>query len=153
MKLSAGLLMYRYSEKSLQVLLVHPGGPFFANKNAGWWTIPKGLVDEGEEPVDAARREFAEETSLAMPERELLALGDVQQKGGKVVSAWAFEGDCDPALVESNTFEMEWPPRSGTWKTFPEIDRAEWFGLDEARVEINAAQAEFLDRLALALRT
>jgi predicted NUDIX family NTP pyrophosphohydrolase len=145
-RVSAGLLMYRRRAGALQVLLVHPGGPFWKNKDLGAWTIPKGELAEGEDPLAAARREFEEETSLR-PEGPFQALGSVTQKAGKLVHAWAFEGDCDPAQVESNTTRMEWPPRSGQWRTFPEVDRAEWFGLDEARRRINAAQARLLDVL------
>ena len=146
-KRSAGLLMYRRRGGALEVLLAHPGGPFFAHKDAGWWTVPKGLVDEGEEPLDAARREFTEETSFPVEAAEFLPLGEVRQKGGKTVLAWAFEGDCDPAALASNAYRVEWPPKSGQWRSFPEVDRAQWFDLAEARRRINAAQAAFLDRL------
>jgi predicted NUDIX family NTP pyrophosphohydrolase len=145
-KISAGLLMYRLRAGHLEVLLAHPGGPFFANKDLGAWTIPKGLVDEDEDQLAAARREFEEETG-AKPEGDFVPLGEVRQKGGKTVVAWAFEGDLDPAAITSNTFKKEWPPRSGRWQTFPEIDRAAFFSLDEARTKINPAQAEFLSRL------
>jgi predicted NUDIX family NTP pyrophosphohydrolase len=145
-KISAGLLMYRLRAGHLEVLLAHPGGPFFANKDLGAWTIPKGLVDEDEDQLAAARREFEEETG-AKPEGDFVPLGEVRQKGGKTVVAWAFEGDLDPAAITSNTFKKEWPPRSGRWQTFPEIDRAEFFSIDEARTRINLAQAEFLSRL------
>jgi predicted NUDIX family NTP pyrophosphohydrolase len=145
---SAGLLMYRRRGPSLEVLLVHPGGPFFARKDAGAWSLPKGLVESGEPGLDAARREFEEETGLAADAATFLPLGLVRQKGGKRVHAWAFEGDCDPAAVRSNTFELAWPPESGRRAVFPEIDRAAWFSLDEARARILAAQAPFLERLA-----
>ena len=144
---SAGLLMYRFCEGELEVLLVHPGGPFFAKKDEGWWSIPKGLVEDAEPELETARREFAEETSLSTGAATLLPLGHVRQKSGKRVHAWAFEGDCDAGAVHSNTFELEWPPRSGRVQSFPEIDRAAWFGLDAARVKMNAAQTAFLDRL------
>ena len=144
---SAGLLMYRRRGGALEVLLVHPGGPFFAKKDAGAWSMPKGLVATGEDPLDAARREFAEETSLAIDTGDFIALGDVRTKGRKRVLAWAFEGDGDASAVHSNTFELEWPPRSGRIQSFPEVDRATWFDVAEARVKIHAAQAPFLDRL------
>jgi predicted NUDIX family NTP pyrophosphohydrolase len=143
---SAGLLMYRRRAGALEVLLAHPGGPFWKNKDLGAWTIPKGEIVEGEDPLATARREFEEETSLR-PEGPFEPLGSVTQKGGKVVHAWAFEGDCDPAAVRSNTYKVEWPPRSGQWREFPEVDRACWFGLDDARAKINPAQARLLDAL------
>lgn len=150
--LSAGLVMYRRTP-ALEVLLAHPGGPFFAKKDAGAWSVPKGLVDPGEDLLAAARREFAEETSLATPQGEhaYLALGSVRLPSGKLVHVWAFEGDCDAGDVRSNTFELEWPPRSGKRRAFPEIDRAQWFGLDEALRRAHPAQAELLRRLAAAL--
>jgi predicted NUDIX family NTP pyrophosphohydrolase len=145
-KLSAGLLMYRFRTGHLEVLLAHPGGPFFTNKDLGAWTIPKGLVDEDEDQLATARREFEEETGTR-PEGDFVPLGEVLQKGGKTVVAWAFEGDLDPAAIKSNTFKREWPPRSGRWRDFPEVDRAAFFSVDEARGKINPAQAEFLSRL------
>ena len=145
--LSAGLLMYRRRAGRLEVLLAHPGGPFWTNKDEGAWTIPKGLVDEGEDHLATAKREFEEELG-AMPNADrYLELGAVRQKAGKTVVAWAFEGDLDPATITSNTFKAEWPPRSGRWQAFPEVDRAAFFSIDEARVKINPAQAEFLTRL------
>jgi predicted NUDIX family NTP pyrophosphohydrolase len=144
--------MYRRGERGLEVLLAHPGGPFFAGKDAGAWTIPKGEPAEGEELRAAAAREFAEETGL--PVREpLLPLGEIRQKGGKTVHAWAFPGDALPAAFRprSNTFELEWPPRSGRRQAFPEIDRAELFSLEDARTKMNPAQLTFLDRLLEAL--
>lgn len=144
-KLSAGLLLYRYTEE-LQVLLVHPGGPFFRNKDEGAWTIPKGEVRPGEEPLAAAHREFREETGHPAA-GSLVELNPVKQKGGKVVHAWAVAGDLDPAAIVCNTFELEWPPKSGRLVAFPEIDRAEWFGIDGARLKINPAQVGFLDEL------
>lgn len=133
------------------MLLAHPGGPFFKNKDLGAWTIPKGELDGAEAPEAAARREFAEETGLPVNE-PLLSLGEIRQKGGKIVVAWAFAGEVPPDFVpRSNTFEIEWPPRSGRRVSFPEIDRAELFALEEARRRINPAQAVFLDRLVALL--
>jgi predicted NUDIX family NTP pyrophosphohydrolase len=144
---SAGLLMYRLGPDGLEVLLAHPGGPFFRNKDAGAWTIPKGVPTPGEALPDAARREFQEEMGLS-PGEPLLSLGEVRQKGGKVVHAWAFAGELPAGFVaRSNTFEVEWPPRSGRRQAFPEVDRAEMFALEVARGKINPAQAVFLDRL------
>lgn len=145
---SAGLLLYRRANGRIEVLLGHLGGPFFARKDAGAWGIPKGEVEPGEDLLAAAKREFAEETGLA-PAGPLLALGSVTQKSGKVVHAWAAEGDFDPANLQSNTFELEWPRGSGKLKRFPELDRVMWFDVDTARTKINPAQAAFLDRLAL----
>jgi predicted NUDIX family NTP pyrophosphohydrolase len=125
------------------VLLVHPGGPFWARKNAGAWTIPKGEILEGEAPLAAAVREFEEETGIA-PLGSFIDLGAIRQAGGKTVHGFALEGDCDPSRVTSNTFEMEWPPRSGRRQSFPEIDKAAWYSLDEARRKINAAQANLI---------
>jgi predicted NUDIX family NTP pyrophosphohydrolase len=146
---SAGLLLYRQLDDGLEVLLAHPGGPLWESRDAGAWSLPKGELEPGEEPLDVARREFEEETGTPAP--PLLAgyrsLGDVRQKSGKVVSAWAVPGGLDPIVARSNTFEMEWPPRSGRRQSFPEIDRVEWFPLDAARTRINPAQAELLDRL------
>jgi predicted NUDIX family NTP pyrophosphohydrolase len=144
---SAGILLFRRGAAGPEVLLVHPGGPFWARKDHGAWSIPKGEHGDDEEPLECARREFAEETGTVLPEGALVALGEVRQRAGKVVRAWAAEGDLDPATVRSNTFEIEWPPRSGRRQAFPEIDRAEWFGLEEARERLLAAQAPFLDRL------
>lgn len=143
--------MYRLVDGDLQVLLVHPGGPFFAKKDAGAWTIPKGMPDPGEGLLDCARREFREETGFDAGPGPFLPLGEVKQKGGKTVYAWAFAGDCDPAKVQSNTFECQWPPRSGKWASFPEVDRAGVFGIEAAREKINPAQAEFLERLRAAI--
>jgi predicted NUDIX family NTP pyrophosphohydrolase len=141
---SAGILLNRPGP---EVLLVHPGGPFWARKDAGAWSIPKGELDEGEDPRACARREFAEETGTQLPDGALEDLGSVRQKGGKEVRAFAAAGDLDPATLASNTFELEWPPRSGRLQEFPEIDRAEWFGLDQARAKVNPAQVAFIDRL------
>ena len=139
--------MYRRTGCGLQVLLVHPGGPFWRNKDVGAWSIPKGEFGEDEDPAAAARREFEEELGTA-PAGELLALGSIRQKGGKVVTAWGARGDLDPTTIASNTFTLEWPPRSGRSREFPEIDRAAWFDLQTARRKILPAQAELLDRLA-----
>jgi len=143
---SAGILLYRFREGVLQVLLAHPGGPFWAKKDAGAWTIPKGEIGDSEEPLAAARRELREETGLDL-DGEFIALAPVRQKSGKWVHAWALEGDCDPAAIRSNTFSVEWPPKSGKQREFPEIDRAAWFTIPEAREKILAAQAGFLDEL------
>ncbi|MGH9797670.1 MAG: NUDIX domain-containing protein [Candidatus Polarisedimenticolia bacterium] len=145
-KRSAGILMHREREGRLEVLLVHPGGPLLGGRDEGAWTIPKGLIEPGEEELDAARREFEEETGLR-PEGSFVPLGSVVQKGGKVVRAWAVEGDCDADAVKSNTFTMEWPPRSGRCQEFPEIDRAAFFDLDTARLKILPAQIPLLDAL------
>ena len=146
--LSAGLLMLQQApDGALQVFLAHPGGPFFARKDKGAWSIPKGLVEEGESPLQAALREFEEETGL-IPTPPFHPLGEVRQKGGKQVHAWAFEGSLPEGWrLASDTFEMEWPPRSGLTQSFPEIDRARFFDLDTAREKINAAQAAFIDRM------
>jgi len=153
-RVSAGLLMYRTRPQGLQVLLVHPGGPYWRSKDEGAWTIPKGEAGNGEELLDAARREFREELGFdALPTRGAFEpLRPVKQKGGKVVHAWAFEGDCDPLSARSNTFEMEWPPRSGRRVEFPEVDRAEFFYLETAAHKINPAQVAFLDELAARCR-
>jgi predicted NUDIX family NTP pyrophosphohydrolase len=147
-RISAGILLWRRRDGHIEVLLGHPGSPYFAGKDEGDWTVLKGEVDQGEELEAVARREFAEETGHRIDDdARLVELGDIRQKSGKVVFAWAVEGDLDPATAVSNTFEMEWPPRSGRIKEFPEIDRVEWFGIRKARVKIKAAQAPFLDRL------
>ena len=147
-KHSAGLLLYRLHATGPQVLLVHPGGPFWARKDLGAWSIPKGEIDGDEEPSQAALREFSEETGTVPPERVLLDLGEARQKSGKCVHAFALAGELDPGTIRSNLIEIAWPPRSGRTLTVPEIDRAEWFGLTEAREKILAGQAVFLDRLA-----
>lgn len=144
---SAGILLYRQQAGELQVLLVHPGGPFFKNKDAGAWTIPKGEVADGEDQLAAAKREFAEETNF-QPAGDFLRLASIKQKGGKVVHAWAVEGDFDPAQLVSNTFSIEWPPKSGKQAEFPEVDRAGWFNLTAAAVKLNAAQVPWLAELA-----
>ena len=145
-KTSAGIVLYRRRTSGLEVFLVHPGGPFWAKKDLGAWSLPKGEFESGEDPLDAAKREFTEETGFPIDGafRELTPL---RQPGGKTVYAWAVEGDCDPAQVRSNTFAMEWPPRSGKRVSFPEVDRAAWFSIEEARQRILAGQAPFLDQL------
>jgi predicted NUDIX family NTP pyrophosphohydrolase len=145
---SAGVLLYRRRGMAIEVLLVHPGGPFWARKDDGAWSIPKGEYEDGEDARACALREFAEELGAPPPDGELVDLGEVRQKSGKVVTAWALAGDADADAIRSNTFTMEWPPRSGTTREFPEVDRAAWFGLDEARARILPAQAPLLDRLA-----
>jgi predicted NUDIX family NTP pyrophosphohydrolase len=145
-KRSAGLLMYRRHNRELEVFLVHPGGPFWAKKDLGAWSISKGEYVEGELPLEAARREFEEETGFAA-DGDFLELGAVQQAGGKVVMAWAFEGDCDPSKLISNRCEIEWPPRSGRKIEIPEVDRGGWFSIAEARERILKSQAPLLDRL------
>jgi predicted NUDIX family NTP pyrophosphohydrolase len=147
-KRSAGLVLYRRRAGGLEVLLVHPGGPFWTKKSGGVWSIPKGEYEPGDDPLEAARREFEEELGSAPPDGATVELGEVRQKSGKLVCAWALEGDLDATAAYSNTFTMEWPPRSGRMQQFPEVDRAEWFGQDAARERINPAQAAFLDRLA-----
>jgi predicted NUDIX family NTP pyrophosphohydrolase len=150
---SAGILLHRPGESGTEVLLVHPGGPFWARKDVGAWSIPKGELDGDEDPRACALREFAEETGTRLPDAALEELGSVKQKSGKVVVAFAVAGDLDPATLVSNTFELEWPPRSGRMQAFPEIDRAEWFGVDAAREKLNPAQAAFVDRLEALLAT
>ncbi len=145
-KTSAGILMYRRTGEGLEVFLVHPGGPFWAKKDLGAWSIPKGEFSGGEDPLEAAKREFREETGLDA-DGEFIALEPIKQPGGKWVHAWALEGDCDPHKIESNTFAMEWPPRSGRKKEFPEIDRARWFTLVEAEKRINKGQVALLEQL------
>ncbi|MER6291633.1 NUDIX domain-containing protein [Streptomyces althioticus] len=144
---SAGLLLFRRAGEGVEVLLGHMGGPFFARRDAGAWTVPKGEYDPDEPAWEAARREFEEELGLPPPEGEAVPLGEVRQSGGKVVTAWAVEGDLDPASVVPGTFTMEWPPRSGRTREFPELDRVAWFPPERARELIVSAQAAFLDRL------
>ena len=151
--LSAGILLYRSGRSGApEVLLVHPGGPLWARRDLGAWSIPKGECEPGEDPLDAARREFAEELGThppaALAEQSPVDLGEVRQRSGKRVRAWALAGDLDVERVMSNTFSMQWPPRSGRMQEFPEVDRAEWFTIDEARCRLNPAQVELLDRLA-----
>ncbi len=145
-KTSAGILLYRRRNDTFQVFLIHPGGPFFAQKDDGVWSIPKGLLDPGEEPLAAALREFREETGCR-PRGEFRPLMPILQKGGKTVLAWAGEGDCDADRITSNTFELEWPPHSGRLQRFPEADRAGWFTIDEAKRKLIPAQTALLDEL------
>jgi predicted NUDIX family NTP pyrophosphohydrolase len=146
-KLSAGLLVYRKSGPLIEVLLVHPGGPYFAKKDLGAWSIPKGEYAAGDDPMVAAFREFQEETGFSMV-GETISLDEIKQPGGKVISAWAIEGDCCAADARSNTFSLEWPPRSGKMQDFPEVDRAEWFAIEHAYSRILKDQVGFLNRLA-----
>ena len=145
-KRSAGLLMYRRGAHGLELFLAHPGGPFWAKKDDGAWTIPKGLIDDGEDALAAARREFAEETGGSAV-GEATALGDYKQPGGKVIVAFALEGDCDPTRLRSNSFTLEWPPRSGRMREFPEIDRAAWFAPEEAMRKILKGQQPIIAAL------
>jgi len=138
--------MFRRRERGPEVLLVHPGGPFWAKKDLGAWTIPKGELEDGEDELATAQREFEEETGIR-PAGPFHPLGSVKQKSGKVVHAWAFEGDCAPETIRSNTFKMEWPARSGQWREYPEVDQAQWFALQEARRRINPAQVALLEAL------
>ena len=147
---SAGILLYSRKDSELRVFLVHPGGPFFANKDEGAWSVPKGELDEGEDALAAGRREFEEETGCT-PEGTFAPLSPVTQKGGKIVLAWAVEGDCDADAIKSNTFALEWPPKSGRVMAFPEVDRAGWFTIDEAKKKINPAQAALVDELVNSL--
>ncbi|MET7437950.1 NUDIX domain-containing protein [Streptomyces sp. NPDC004082] len=146
-KRSAGLLLYRRTAAGIEVLLGHMGGPFFARRDAGAWTVPKGEYEPDEPSWDAARREFQEELGLPPPDGEATPLGEVRQSNGKIVTAWAMEADLDPADMVPGTFEMEWPPKSGRLQEFPELDRVEWCGLERARAVIVPAQSAFLDRL------
>jgi predicted NUDIX family NTP pyrophosphohydrolase len=151
--ISAGILLFRRrsdSRSALEVFLAHPGGPFWSKRDEGAWTIPKGAVDEGEDLLDGARRELREETGLS-PHGPFIPLGSIKQKSGKTVHAWACEGDADPAAITSNDTRVEWPRNSGKWLTYPEVDRCDWFSIDEARVKMNPAQAELLDRLKKAV--
>jgi predicted NUDIX family NTP pyrophosphohydrolase len=146
-KRSAGILVFRLDAGAPRVLLVHPGGPLWARRDLGAWSIPKGEVDDGEDPLACALREFAEELGSPAPAGPRIDLGTIRQKGGKVVQGWAVEGDLDPDALRSGTFTMEWPPRSGRTQEFPEVDRAAWFGVEEARERLLPAQVELLDRL------
>lgn len=145
-KQSAGILLYRTNDHQLQIFLVHPGGPFYTNKDNGSWSVPKGEFLDEEDPLSAAKREFFEETGQAI-EGTYIPLTPIKQKGGKKVYAWAIEGDIDPATIISNTFELEWPPKSGKIKIFPEIDKAAWFNVEEAKLKINAAQIGLIEEL------
>jgi predicted NUDIX family NTP pyrophosphohydrolase len=151
-KLSAGLLMYRRRGSGVEVLLAHPGGPFFQKKDLGSWSLPKGEYVEGDDPKTAAFREFQEETSFTAS-GTASALGEIKQSSGKVITAWAIEGDCDASAARSNTFSLEWPPRSRKVQQFPEVDRAEWFSMEDAYARIVKGQAGFLDRLKTLTRT
>jgi predicted NUDIX family NTP pyrophosphohydrolase len=148
---SAGILPYKLAGGAVYVLLVHPGGPFWRRKDLGAWSIAKGEIDPGEDELAAAIREFQEETSVSLC-GEFVPLGEIKQTGGKTVIAWAWRGEIDPAAITSNTFELEWPPKSGRRQMFPEIDRAEWFDINTARQKILAAQRPFVERLIAALR-
>jgi predicted NUDIX family NTP pyrophosphohydrolase len=143
---SAGLLVYRRRPSACDVFLVHPGGPFWESRDLGAWSLPKGEFGPDEDPLDAARREFAEETGLEMS-GHFVPLAPIRQPGGKIIDAWAVEGDCDPAVIRSNTFAIEWPPHSGHVREWPEVDRAAWFAIDEARDRITKGQRGFLDQL------
>jgi predicted NUDIX family NTP pyrophosphohydrolase len=146
-KLSAGILLYRGQGPGLEVLLVHPGGPFWAKKDLGAWSIPKGEYEEGEDPLAVARREFEEELGAPPPSGDFMSLGELRQPSRKVIAVFAIEGHFNPAMLKSNDFAMEWPPKSGTMQSFPEVDRAEWFAPDAARKKILPGQAPFIDRL------
>jgi predicted NUDIX family NTP pyrophosphohydrolase len=145
------VLLYRSANGGIEVLLAHPGGPVWANRDAGAWSIPKGEIDEDEDPWAVARREFEEETGHPAPDGASIDLGEITQKGGKVVVAWGLEGDLDPATAQSNTFAFQWPPGTGRYITIPEVDRVEWFEPDEARLRIKDTQIPFIDRLIEAL--
>jgi predicted NUDIX family NTP pyrophosphohydrolase len=147
-KQSAGILLYRRRNGILEVFLVHPGGPYWKKKDVGAWSIPKGEYAAGDDPLSAARREFQEETGFEPTNGEFTSLSEIKLGSGKVVTAWALEGDCDASAIRSNLFSMEWPPKSGKMQEFPEVDRAAWFTLPEAQERIHLAQREFLDRLA-----
>lgn len=147
-KQSAGLLLYRQKNGRVEVLIAHPGGPFFAKKDNGFWSIPKGLYEDDEDPFVAAKREFEEEIGWPAPTGKYFELGEIKRKDGKTIKAWAVEGQVDETEVKSNTFEMEWPPKSGKVQEFPEIDRAKWFDLPTASPKLQLIQTEFLERLA-----
>jgi len=149
---SAGLLLYRRTQNGLEIFLAHPGGPFWRDRDAGAWTIPKGVLDPDEDPLDAARREFTEETGI-QPKGPFITLGTIRQKAGKTIHAWAWEGDADAESTTSNEMRAEWPRGSGRWITFPEVDRCAWLDGPTARQKINPAQAEFIDRLEAKLST
>ena len=145
-KISAGMLLFRRTSGKLEIFLAHPGGPFWTRQEEGTWTIPKGVIEEGEDPLDAAQREFREETGIE-PQPPFLPLGSIRQKAGKTVHAWAWEGDADASTIVSNLMRIEWPRGSGRWQTYPEVDRCAWFDPRGAREKINSAQAELIDRL------
>ncbi|HTH81812.1 MAG TPA: NUDIX domain-containing protein [Mucilaginibacter sp.] len=144
---SAGILLYRNINQQLEVFLVHPGGPFFKNKDEGNWSIPKGEFLDDEEALAAAKREFEEETGQKIVDGNFIKLTPITQKSGKIVHAWAIEGDIDHEVIESNLFEMEWPPKSGKMASFPEVDRAAWFDADTAKIKVNPAQAKLIEEL------
>jgi predicted NUDIX family NTP pyrophosphohydrolase len=148
---SAGILLYRNTNQQLEVFLVHPGGPFFKNKDEGSWSIPKGEFLDDEEALVAAKREFEEETGQKISDGNFIKLTPVTQKSGKIVHAWAIEGDIDHEIIESNLFEMEWPPKSGKIASFPEVDRAGWFDVGTAKIKVNPAQAKLIDELVTLL--
>ena len=150
-KHSAGVLLYRRSNNTVEVLLAHPGGPFWTKKDTGAWSIPKGEFTEDEDPQHAAIREFSEETGHQVPSSKLTDIGEIKMSSGKIVTAWSAEGDLDPNTLVSNTFTMEWPPRSGTTQEFPEVDRVRWFSLPVARNKILKAQIPFIENLVLHL--
>jgi predicted NUDIX family NTP pyrophosphohydrolase len=151
MRESAGIMLYRLSNNYLEVFLVHPGGPYWKGKEEGAWSIPKGEFNEGEDPLTAARREFKEETSFEVS-GDFIDLGKTQQKGGKLVYAFAVEGDINVSAIQSNTFRQEWPYKSGKWATFPEVDKGSWFSVEEAKVKINPKQFELIERLVEKLK-
>lgn len=150
-KLSAGILLYRQSVNGVEVFLVHPGGPFWAKKDKGAWSIPKGEYEADEDPLAAAKREFAEETGQPAPSGEYVEIGEFKRKDGKMIRAWAVEGNLDATNISSNTFEMEWPPKSGQKQSFPEVDKAAWFPIEQAADKMHAGQSIFLENLAGAL--
>jgi len=150
-KQSAGILLYRSKNGILELFLIHPGGPFWKNKDLGAWSITKGEFTEAEKPLDAAKREFMEETGIALT-GDFIELSPVKQKGGKIIHAWAVKGDLDPLLIVSNSFPLEWPPKSGKWQQFPEINKGEWFAIDVAKQKINTAQALLINELQERLR-
>ena len=152
MRESAGILLYRFKEGVLQFFLVHPGGPFWKKKDEGAWTIPKGEFTKEEEPLSAAKREFQEETGFTV-EGNFIQLTPIKQKGGKIVHAWAIEGDIDAAMIKSNTLPLQWPPGSKKWIQVPEVDKGEWYKTEEAKLKINSAQAPFIDQLVSIINT
>ncbi len=151
-KKSAGILLYRKRKGDIEVFLVHPGGPLWSKKDKGYWSIPKGLIEEGEDIFETALREFKEETGFSIEPKNPISLSPVRLKSGKIVHAFAIEGDCDPEKLSSNTFRMEWPPKSGKIREFPEIDRGEWFSLEEAKRKINIGQVSLLEELKRRLK-